>query len=150
MKNKVLLVSIIAVILLGYFLLTTNQPYIFRQAFDQIVKVEILAKEEDISGYDTPMEVLKTLDVSEHRAFIDAFMEVEGFRIGMDPPSGFGTYIIRITYRNGEIELISDYNNGYISVDGVVHTDNYCMDRDQFYDFLASVLGEQVTEPTFR
>ena len=150
MKNKVLLVSLIVVLLAGCFPLTANQPYKFRQEFDQIVKFEILAKEEDVSGYDTPMEVLKTLDANEHRTFINDFMKVEGSRVGLDPPSGFGTYIIRITYRNGEIELISDYNNGYISADGIVNEDNYCMDKHQFYDFLSEVLGERVTEPTFK
>ena len=136
MKKRSLIVSLIASILFVCFLLATNQSYKFRQEFDQIVKIEILKK--DTYGYDTStaVEVLKTLDTTEHRAFIDNFMKVEGFRIGSDPPSGFGTYVIRITYRNGETELISDYNNGYVSADGIVHIDNSCMEREQFYDFL--------------
>ena len=149
MKSKVLLVGFIVVGLLGCFLFTANRPYKLRQEIDQIDKIEILKKEEPLFGYDTPMEVLKTMNITEHRTFIDGLLKVEGSRVGLDPPSGFGTHIIRITYRNGEIELISDYNNGYISTDGVVHADNYCMDKDQFYEFLSKILGEQVKEPTF-
>ena len=149
MKNKVLLVSLIAVALC--YILVANRTYQFRQEFDQITKIEILEKEKPLSGgYDVPMKVLKTLDTSEHRAFIDDFMRVDGSRVGMDPPTDFGTYLIRITYRNGEIELISDSNNGYISVDGIVYTANYCMDDDAFYDFLSGVLGVQVTELTLK
>ena len=39
-------------------------------------------------------------------------------------------------------------NSGYISVDGIVYTANYCMDDDAFYDFLSGVLGVHVTELT--
>ena len=150
MKNKVLGVSLIAIGLFALLLLTFDWPYKFRQEYDQIVRIEILAKEEFISGYYVPMEVVKTLDISEYRIFLDELMKIEGSRVGLDPPSGFGAYIIRITYRNGEIELISDYNSGYISGDGIVREIYYCMDSDQFYDFLSRVLGEQITEPPFK
>lgn len=150
MKIKVLIVSLIVAVLVGCFLFDTNQPYKFRQEYDQIAKIEIVNKEQDIDGYDPArVKVLKTLDITEHRAFIDDLVKVEGSRVGLDPPSGFGTYIIRITYRNGEIELISDYNNGYVSINGRVYNDCYCMDKDQFYDFLSRVLGEEITEPTW-
>ena len=150
MKNKVLLVRFIILGVLVCLILVANRPYQFRQKFDQIIKIEILEKEEPKSGYDIPMKVLKTLDISEHRTFIDDFMKVDGSRVGLDPPTDFGTHLIRITYRNGEIELISDSNNGYISVDGIVYTANYCMDDDEFYDFLSRVLGVQVTELTLQ
>ena len=150
MKSKVFIASAIVVVLLGCFFFTTNRPYELRQEINQIDKIEILKKEEPLYGYDVAMEILKTIDITEHNAFIDGLLKVEGSRIGLDPPSGFGTYIIRITYRNGEIELFSDYNNGYISIDGIVHTDNYCMDKNEFYEFLSEILGEQIKELTFK
>lgn len=150
MKSRLIgIVILVACILSGCFFVS-NEPYTFRQEYDQIAKIEIVNKEQDIDGYDPArVKVLKTLDITEHRAFIDDLVKVEGSRVGLDPPSGFGTYIIRITYRNGEIELISDYNNGYVSINGRVYNDCYCMDKDQFYDFLSRVLGEEITEPTW-
>lgn len=153
MKTKVLLITlgIIALLVLYFWwLFGANQPYKFRQELDQIVKIEIVKKEQDTGGYDVPKVVLKTIDPSEYKAFIEDLKKVEGVRIGMHQGLGFGMYIIRITYKNGEIELISDYNNGYISTDGKVHEDAYSMNKEQFYDFLSRVLGEEVTEPTFK
>ena len=72
--------------MLAFFLLVANRPYQFRQKFDQIIKIEILEKEEPKYGYDTPMRVLRTLDISEHRTFIDNFRKVDGSRVGLDPP----------------------------------------------------------------
>lgn len=145
MKSKVLITILIVTILLCLILFGIDRPYKFRQEYDQIVKIEITQKEQDISGYEVPKKVLKVLKPSEHRAFIDDLKKVDGSYVGMDPPDGFGMYIIRITYRNGEVELISEHNNGYISVDGIIYEGVYCMNKDQFYDFLSRVLGERIT-----
>ena len=149
MKSRIIgIVILVACILSGCFFVTKG-PYTFRQEFDQIVKIEILEREQGADEYDPArVKVLKTLDITEHRAFIDDLMKVEGSRVGLNSASGFGKHIIRITYRNGEIELIGVYNNGYVSVDGRLHVDCYGMDKDQFYDFLSRVLGEEITEPT--
>ena len=127
-----------------------HQPYKFRQDYDQIAKIEIVKKRIDridMVGYDpATLVILKTLDTSEHRTFIDELVKVEGSRVGMDPSEGFGRHIIRITYRDGEVELIGHYNNGYISVDGKLHQDCYSMDKDQFLGFLSKVLEMEITE----
>lgn len=144
-----LIVAIFVVILHGcrHLLFGIELPYKFRQEYDQIVKIEILKRYG--SEYDPArVEVLKTLDVAEHRTFIDDLIKVEGSRVGAIAVSGFGAHIIRITYRNGEIELIGPYNNGYVSVDGRLYTDCYVMDKNQFYDLLSRVLGEVITPPT--
>ena len=153
MKSRIIgIVILVACVLSGCFFVTKG-PYTFRQEFDQIVKIEILEKEQDLSDlsdYDPArVKVLKTLDITEHRAFIDDLLKVEGSRVGLDPATGFGDHIIRITYRNGEIELIGAYNNGYIPTDGRLRSDCYGMNKEQFYDLLSRVLGEEITEPTW-
>ena len=147
MKKNILLVAFIAVCFVLFLYMSANLSYQFRQDLDHIVKIEIIKKEATISGEIISIEVLKTLDVSEHKTFINDLKKVRGSRVGMDPPDGYGTHIIRITYQDGEIELIGPVNNGYISVDGIIHTDNFGMNEDQFYEFISGVLGEEVKNP---
>ena len=147
-KWHIVLLSLVAFLFLGscFMCCLPKFGYEFRQEYDQIVRIEILEKMQYTSGYDpNKVEVLKTLDITEHRTFIDDLMKVDCVRVYYDPPLGFGDHIIRITYRNGEKELISVYNSGYVSVEGTVTEDYHMMDNDQFYDLLSGILGEQLS-----
>ena len=124
----------------------TSEPYEFRQAFDQIMSIEILKKEYDTASIDDPMNFIYTVDPSLHRSFIDDLIKIEGGRMGLDPTTGFGVYIIRITYKDGEMEMIGNYSNGYITPDGIVHEDVYMFKREQYYAFLSDVLGVKITD----
>ena len=144
--RNIWVILLLACMLSGCFLRDRAMPYEFRQNFDQIVTIEILRKENDSVVTDTPANIILTVDPSEHRAFIDGLQQVEGGRAMLEPGTGFGMYIIRITYKNGEIEMIGNYNNGYITPDGKVHQDVYRFDAKAYYAFLSDVLGKEITD----
>jgi hypothetical protein len=148
MKVRLLLLIALLGFMLNGCIFNHKTPYEFRQEFDQIACIEILKKQYDSIRTDTPMDVIKTIDPTEHRALIDALLETDGSRVGLDPPTGFGMYIIRITYLDGEMEMIGNYSNGYITPDGKLHEDIYCFDREQYYAVISDYLGEEVIWPT--
>jgi hypothetical protein len=146
MKTRILYILLAVVLTCSGCFFNSDGPYEFRQTFDQIVSIEILRKEYDSVLTDTPMSVIYTVEPAEHQGFIDNLMEIEGGRVGLDPNTGFGMYIIRITYKNGEMEMIGNYNNGYITPNGEVHQDIYAFDSVQYYAFLSDVLGREITD----
>ena len=141
----VLLLFLISIMISGCFFIT-EEPYEFRQEFDEIVSIEILKKEYDSINADTPMNVIKVIESADHRALIDDLLAAKGSRIGLDPSTGFGMYIIRITYQDGEMEMLGNYNNGYITPDGELREDVYCFDREQYYAIISKYLGEEAGE----
>lgn len=146
MKNRLLSILLMSILVFSGCFFNTAEPYQFRQGLDQITTIEILRKEYDSTNTDTPMNVIHTVDSSVHMDFVDDLLKIEGGRIGLDPGTGFGMYIIRITYKDGEIEMIGNYNNGYITPDGKLHQDIYAFDAKQFYAFLSDVLGKEITD----
>ena len=148
MKIRIIgIITLVVCILSGCFLIS-DEPYTFRQEFEQIVSIEILKKEYDSISPYTPMHVVKTVEPTMHQELINDLLKLEGGRIGLEPGTGFGVYIIRITYKDGEIEMLGDYNNGYITPDGKLHEDIYAFDSDQYYQVISNYLGEVITPPT--
>lgn len=147
MKYRNICISVLLVCMLsGCFLRDRAMPYEFRQAFDQIASIEILRKETDSVLPDTPTQTIHTLNEAQYKVFLDGLQKIEGGRAGSEPGTGFGMYMIRITYKDGEMEMIGNYNNGYITPDGEVHQDVYRFDARQFYAFLSDVLGKEITD----
>lgn len=126
----------------------TETTYEFRQDADQINSIEILRKEYDSIDTDTPMYVVKELESSEYQTVLDGIRMVDGGRNGLDPTTGFGLYVIRITYKNGEMEMIGNYSTGYISVDGETHQEHYSFNIEQYYDLISALMGEEITDYT--
>lgn len=147
-RVKIILLPFFVSIFLTSCLFVTEEPYKFRQEFDQIASIDILRKEYDSIDAFTPMDVVKTLDESDYRACVDALLSADGGRVGLEPGSGFGFYIIRITYQDGEIEMIGNDNNGYITVDGRLREDCYSFNMEQFYKIISRFIGEEVVSPT--
>lgn len=147
----VLLVFAMIISLSGCFfqLFQTEMPYAFRQSADQITAIEIIRKQYDSISAETPMYVLKTFEENEYQTVLDGINSVPGGRNGLEPGRGIGLYIIRITYADGEIELLGDYNNGYISTDGKIHQDCYAFYTEEYYDLISSLLGEEITDYTY-
>lgn len=149
MKIRIIWIVILVVCMLSGCFFISKEPYTFRQEFDQIVTIEILKKEYDSTSPYTPMNVIKTIDPSMHQEMIDALLKAEGNRLGLSPGRGFGMYIIRIIYKDGEIEMMGNYSNGYITPDGELHENIYAFNREQFYAIISHYLGEVVTPPTY-
>lgn len=145
MKLRILFTVMLILVLTSGCSFVSDCPYEFRQDFDQIKKIEIVKKEYDSIRTDTPIQLIKVLDESEHQAMIDAILDADGSYVGLEPGTGFGLYIIRIYYQNGEIELLGQYNNGYISPDGEIHQDIYAFDREDFNAIISEFLDDEIT-----
>lgn len=147
MKYRNICICVLLLCMLsGCFLRDRTTPYEFRQEFDQIASIEILRKETDSVLTDTPTHIIYTLNEADYKSFLDRLMEIEGGYAGSEPGTGFGMYMIRITYQDGEMEMIGNYNNGYITPSGEVHQDVYRFDANQYYAFLSDVLGKEITD----
>lgn len=142
MKTRTVVLLVIIVLLL-FWIFNTKGPYKFRQDTDRIVSIEILRHDP---SYDlSKARVLKTIDPSLHQDVINGLLEIPGSRVLLDPPRGFGTYFFRITYQDGECELIGKYNNGYVTPNGSLRETNYSFDKERFDEFLSGLLGEKIT-----
>ena len=147
MKKCLIILAIVLTLSLTGCFFSKKVKYEFRQEFEQIVSIDILKKDYDSSNPYTPKQVIKTIPPEEHRALIDALLELECFRLYYEPSTGIGMYIIRITYKDGEQEMIGNYNNAYITPDGKIHEDNYGFCREPFYDLISRFLGEEISAP---
>ena len=146
MKHKiVILLMLLSLLLTGCFF-STKATYTFRQSFDQIEKIEILKKEYDSIRIDTPMNVIKELNPEEWQIIVDKLLSADGSIRRWEPGTGFGFYIIRISYKNGEAEMIGAYNNGYILPNGKIIQDFYVFDYVQFHRILSEILGQEITD----
>ena len=141
-----MLAVVLTLSLMGCFF-SREEKYEFRQEFDQIVSIEILKKEYDSNDATTPAKMIKAIPPEEHRALIDALLELEGFRLFYEPSTGVGMYYIRITYKDGAQELMGNYSTAYITADGKLHEDNYSFCREPFYDLISRLLGEETRWP---
>lgn len=146
MKRNIVALAMLTAILLSSCGTDREVRYSFRQEFAQITSIEIAYAEDGYSDINDAMQVIKTIDPSEHRAIVDAILKISGNRV-TPPGSSFGVHIIIITYVNGEKELIGNYNNGYITPEGKLKKDRYRLNRDEFYELVSFYIGEKVTEP---
>ncbi len=149
MKKRFIVLAIVLSLSLTGCFCSREEKYECRQEFDQIVSIDILRKDYDSIDASTPAKVIKTIPPEEHKALIDALLELEGFRIFCEPSRGIGLYYIRITYKDNEQEMIGNYNNAYITPDGKIYEVNYTFHREQFFDLVSRFLGEEITDYTY-
>lgn len=60
------------------------------------------------------MDLLLTLEDSEINGFMEDIYELPTERCGTPPPYGYGEYIAKVTYENGDIEMFGSKNIVYI------------------------------------
>lgn len=147
MKRRLIVMTVVLSLCLTGCFFSRKERYTFRQEFAQIVSIDILKKDYDSIDPYTPAQIIKTIPPEEHRTLIDALLELEGFRLFYEPGTGFGMYYIRITYKDGEQEMMGDYSNGYITPDGKLHQDNYSFYREPYYDLISRFVGEETRWP---
>lgn len=149
--KKVLLLCLFVMLALTGCMFYKEESYTFRQSFDQITSIEILKRGEFVENTtmaNRPMSIMKTLDETEYQDMIDAILSADGGRNGLISTTTCGSHIIRITYKDGEVEMLGCYNNGYVSVDGTWRPDCYTFDKEEFYAIISGFLGEEIKEPT--
>lgn len=71
-----------------------------------------------------------------HEPFISDLMSLVCYKSSLDPPTDFGWWIIRITYKNGDIDLIGSDNNAYVTSTKTVY-DCYGFHWDEYKSFFS-------------
>ena len=92
---------------------------------------------------------MKSFEPEEFDMVLDGLSKVPVCRPLNPPRSGIGLYIVRITYQNGEAELLGNYNTGYVSVDGEVDQDRLCFDTIPYYALISELLEKEITDYTY-
>lgn len=95
-----------------------DEPYPFPNQGQQIKSIELLHNQnENGQGTDASnMVVLKTLDAGEVPVFMDKLYALSTKHAGTPPPWGYGAYIAKVTYENGDIEMFGTLNIEFIKV----------------------------------
>ena len=95
----------------------TPKHYIFPNPIDQIESIELLYNQNNGGeGINTSnICSIRMLDQNEVQPCMKAIYRLET-RIAYPPPSGWGCYIAKISYCNGDVEILGNYNIEYISV----------------------------------
>lgn len=148
MKRIILIIALVSVILAG-FSLDGIIEYSYRQSADQIESIEILRYvRNDSVQVGAPMYVVKTFKPDEFQMVLDGLNYLPVMNTLRSPGRGFGVYVICITYKNGEADILGDCNTGYITADGEVHQERYFVKRESCYGFTSSLMGEEITDYT--
>ena len=144
MSRKILIfVLILSFVLCGCFAPRRDKyTYVFWNADSQIDSIEILKKAKDTGNENDPTEVILVLPENEHNAFMDELTTLPGEHLALEPLTGLGPYIVRITYSDGAIALIGYANTVYQFPDGDRNYYYFCFDYDSFHNLIAQTTSQ--------
>ena len=92
-----------------------SREYTFPNKDQPIESVEMLynphANNGNIGG---DMEILRSLTIEEAYSLLQALYKLETGRCTTPPPTGYGFYVIRVTYTNGDVEIFGSRHIEFI------------------------------------
>jgi len=108
---------VLAFIILSNLSNRIPKQYSFPNSIDDIVNIELLYNQNEGGEGINPSNIcsIRILDQNEVQPFMKAIYRLET-RIANPPPSGWGCYIAKISYCNGDVEILGSYNIEYIPV----------------------------------
>lgn len=116
------------------------------QEREQIVSVELLYKPEMTWPWEfTP---ICRIEAEDQDRFLDDFQELEARWIFNDPFTDLGELVIRVTYQNGDVDLIGYCNNIRVQ-DGKEDYENWYFDEEEFKALFDAYAGEVMPENVF-
>ena len=117
------------------FLTSCNaEPYSFKEPFDEIESIEIVWAENSLE-----FTVTKTLSETEKKDFLEKFQAIKFYQYLGDPPNLYGD-AIKITYSNGDYEMICSYTAEYVE-DGVIQFLWESCDEEDFNELINNFLA---------
>ena len=119
--------------------------YCFRQDSNNVEKIEICSYDHN-SGTRTP--IIK-LEKGAENALMEELSALECHQFfPLDPILSYGDKVIYITYYDGEVEMIGEYNIGWITPSGKLNTTNYYFDLQEIRDLIEKYAFLQNDENT--
>lgn len=116
MKNIIRIVLIALLVLLVCHSCFGNNRYRFPNPLEEIEKVELLYNPNRFSAEDPVYEfvLMRELQSEEVAPFMTEIYQLKTDKYGPPPRRGYGWYIVRVTYSNGDVEMLGSYNIAYI------------------------------------
>ena len=113
-KTVIVIVVLLGSILTGCYSRVGSFP--LRQSVENMSKIELLMDFTPV-GEGTEFTVLQEISKENHETFINELLGLECRKVFGDMPTDFGVIAIRITYVDGNIEMIGHGNNAYFTED---------------------------------
>lgn len=135
-------VSLLLCIIIFWILFSDPYTYEFRQPAGNVDRIEIVRKITDTGRTSDPVEVLLVLQEMDHAEILETIQTFPAYKYINDPSTGIGVYQFRIYYKNGEIEIISNENNAYITSDGRCKRDRVHFTDNTLTDYIISLLDQ--------
>ena len=131
--RKILSTALVLFVLL-IFTGCSQKTYLFKNSVDEIETIEIVSAESSLE-----FTVIKTLSETEKNDFLEQFqvMKFDSYYLG-DPMSISGN-AVKITYQNGNYEMICYYWAEYVE-NGEVYSVRKKCDEDDFNKLLNNFL----------
>ena len=132
MKKLLSIASFLLVLLI--FTGCSEKTYLFKNSIDEIESIEIVSAENSLE-----FTVIKTLSETEKNDFLEQFqvMKFDSYYVG-DPTSINGN-AVKITYQNGDYEMICHYWAEYVK-NGEVYFVRKSCDEEDFNKLLNNFL----------
>ena len=137
-KKKIFILSLaflfLVLVLVFLFTACREKTYVFKQPIDKIASVEIVSAKNSLE-----FSVIKELSQAEKNDFIERFQAVnfQNYLIG-DPMSVSGN-AVKISYQNGDYEMICHYWSEYVK-NGEVYFIRKSCDENEYNELLNDFL----------
>ena len=114
--QKILRIFIIF-LALSFFVGCSRLPntYPFVNHDNSIERIELLYHPEPNNIFTTKDYLLiRELDSDENASFMDALRNLKTDKCLTPPPRGYGEYVSRVVYTNGEVEIFGNYHIEFV------------------------------------
>lgn len=140
------LLILVFMFLPGCFSISQRENYSFFQSFDQIERIEIVEVIDGTDDSNLIMESVSVLDKEAHQDIVNQILKAGGNYVLEGAVFELGTYVVRITYNSGAVELIGEWSYRHISDEGQISSGCYWFDDGQFYSII-SQYAESIVLP---
>lgn len=113
MKNTRYILLVIVFLVFWGFLYIRGE-YRFSMDTASIETIQIMHRLSGDSGDPTNYTLVEELDADEFSSFMNQIRNLKTKKGGTPPRWGYGEYIAKISYKNGDIEILGSYCIEYV------------------------------------
>ena len=114
MKRILIILSILVILILLCMSHCVSRNYIFSNSAENIISIELLSNSNEVGNAEEDKLVWqKSLSKDEINCFMAEIYKLETRRC-YPPMWGWGDYVARVTYSNGDIEMLGSGNIEYV------------------------------------
>ncbi len=118
MRKTFIVILALAIIIFLRVNYVWPQEYVFRHGIEMVDRVELLynQSEEYSDGYESfEFQIIRELQGDELISFMNEVYMLDTAKGGYPPRWGYGWYVAKVTYSNGDVEMLGSYNIEFIS-----------------------------------